>query len=349
MKTAIVTGSSGLVGSEAVEFLIEKGFRVIGIDNDMRNYFFNTSTKKIRDKLIKYENYIHYNWDIRSDSINDIFIKYSDKIELIIHAAAQPSHDWASKEPLTDFSINATGTLNLLEATRKYCPNAVFIYCSTNKVYGDTPNGIDILKEYEKRYEFKYSNNGQYILGICEDMSIDHSLHSIFGVSKTAADLMTQEYGKYFGIKTVIFRCGCITGENHAGAELHGFLSYLVKCIKEDKHYTIYGNGKNVRDNIHAYDLVSMFWEYYQNPKECGIVYNAGGGRGNDISILEAIDKINEKLHKNWNDYSFNKPRIGDHLWYITDYGKFQKDYPNWKITYNLDTIIKKMIEYEKC
>ena len=257
----IITGSGGLVGSEAVRFFSNNGYSVIGIDNDMRNYFFNTSTLQITNELSrKYNNFIHYNIDIRSKiKLKEIFKKYKDQIKCIIHCAAQPSHDWAAKEPHTDFEINAMATLNLLELTRNYCNKASFIFMSTNKVYGDAPNKLDI-KELETRYEIVDGESG-----IDESMSVDQCKHSIFGVSKLSADLMVQEYGRYFNMNTVVFRGGCITGPNHQGAELHGFLSYLVKCIVNDEHYKIYGyKGKQVRDNIHSYDLVNAFWNYHQ-------------------------------------------------------------------------------------
>jgi CDP-paratose 2-epimerase len=275
-----------------------------------------------------------------------------------IHTAAQPSHDWAAKEPMTDFSINATGTMNLLETTRLNCPDATFIFTSTNKVYGDTPNNLHLV-EKDSRWEIdmlKYNDYQLYSNGIGtdgsinENMSIDHTKHSIFGASKVAADVMVQEYGRYFGMKTVVFRGGCLTGPNHAGAELHGFLSYLVKCIVNDKPYTIFGyKGKQVRDNIHSWDLVNMFWEFHQNPKQ-GEVYNVGGGRDNSISILETINYVNEKLNKNWDNFKItDTPRVGDHIWYVTDLNKFKKDYPEWNIKYSvydtIDQIIEKNLE----
>jgi CDP-paratose 2-epimerase len=360
MKTAIITGSAGLIGSEACNFFHKRGYKIIGIDNDMRAYFFGeeASTKESLNALKRtLKVYKHYNADIRNyKELDKIFKKYSKDIEIIIHTAAQPSHDYAAKEPLTDFAVNANGTMNLLELTSLYCPKATFIYTSTNKVYGDTPNYLDII-EGETRWEINpeayKSNNCINIDGsINESMSIDNSKHSIFGASKLAADVMCQEYGKYFGMNVGIFRGGCLTGPNHAGTELHGFLSYLVKCIVHDKPYTIFGNGKNVRDNIHSLDLVRAFWEFHQNPNQ-GETYNIGGGRGNDISILETIDKVNELRKKDnldiWNKYTINpdKKRIGDHLWYISDLSKFKMDYPNWKIEISLDEIISQIYDYE--
>jgi CDP-paratose 2-epimerase len=370
MKIALITGSAGLIGSQSSIFFHEKDYKIIGIDNDMRAYFFgdDASTKKSNEQLKKtLKNYIHYNCDIRNYSeLEEIFKLYHNDIDIVIHTAAQPSHDWASIEPLTDFSVNAVGTINMLNLVKKYCSNATFIYTSTNKVYGDRPNyhyfhykksikGIQgnlinnefEIKELNKRFEAYDKNNNLY--SINENMSTDNSLHSIFGVSKLSADVMCQEYGKYFDMPTGIFRGGCLTGPNHAGTELHGFLSYLTKCIINNKPYTIFGyNGKQVRDNIHSLDLIKMFWEYHKNPK-CGEVYNAGGGRGNDTSIIEAIDKINDIAGTNWNEYTLSdKNRIGDHIWYISDLSKFKKDYPNWNIKISLDETIRQMVEFEK-
>ena len=362
MKTAIVTGSSGLIGSQSVKFLIEKGYYVVGIDNDMRSYFFgNEASTKESEKKMSEDFGIDFNplsVDIRDyETMEVIFRGLSEDpnhdLDLIIHAAAQPSHDWAAKEPLTDFSVNAIGTVNMLELTRLYCPKATFIFTSTNKVYGDTPNHSPYLQELETRYECV--NDMGHLTSVDEFMSIDHTKHSIFGASKVAADIMVQEYGNYFGMNTVVFRGGCLTGPNHAGAELHGFLAYLIKCIVTNKHYNIFGyKGKQVRDNIHSWDLLNMFWHYHQNPIP-GAVYNAGGGRSNATSILEAIDSVNEILKskfpdiKDWNDYTIlDENRIGDHIWYISDLRKFQIDYPTWPgITISLQETIKQMVEFE--
>jgi CDP-paratose 2-epimerase len=281
-------------------------------------------------------------------------------LDMIIHTAAQPSHDWAAKEPLTDFSVNAIGTMNMLELTRLYAPKASFIFTSTNKVYGDTPNRLGLI-ELESRFEAvkNISNNQEFPdfqpIEVDENMSIDHTKHSIFGASKVAADVMVQEYGKYFGMNTVCFRGGCLTGPNHAGAELHGFLAYLIKCIVTGKHYNIFGyKGKQVRDNIHSWDLVNMFWHYHQNPIP-GAVYNAGGGRENSTSILEAIDSVNRilteinPLHETWKNYNvLEENRIGDHQWYISDLAAFTKDYPEWPgITISLEETIRQMVQFE--
>lgn len=350
MNTAIITGSAGLIGSQCVSFFSKKGFNVIGIDNDMRSYFFGkeASTTKSKNNLIStIDHYTHYNLDIRNyKELEAIFKKYSSDIKIVIHTAAQPSHDWAAKEPLTDFTVNALGTMNTLECTRLYAPKATYIFTSTNKVYGDTPNKLNLL-ELESRYEFVTKNN---ILGaVDENMSIDNTKHSIFGASKVAADIMCQEYGKYFNMNTGIFRGGCLTGPNHAGTELHGFLSYLVKCILNNKPYTIFGyKGKQVRDNIHSLDLVNMFWNFYNNPKQ-GEVYNAGGGRANSVSILEAINKINLIAGTDWNKFSIStKNRVGDHTWYISDLSKFKKDFPDWDITIGIDETIRQMVDFER-
>jgi CDP-paratose 2-epimerase len=293
-------------------------------------------------ELEEFKNYKHNNFDIRDEEkIEELFSL--NKFEIIVHTAAQPSHDWAVREPFTDFTINANGTLILLENFRKYCPEASFIFTSTNKVYGDRPNFLPGIVEEDTRYEC-YENG--IITSINENMSIDNCKHSIFGSSKVAADIMVQEYGKYFGLNTVCFRGGCLTGPNHKGAELHGFLSYLIKCIITDKDYTIFGyKGKQVRDNIHSSDLVDMFWEYHLNPKQ-GVVYNAGGGRENSISILEVIDYVNNKLNKDWRNFKVvDDPRSGDHIWNITDLTKFKKDYPNWSIKFSVYQIIDEIIE----
>ncbi|MDA7476469.1 NAD-dependent epimerase/dehydratase family protein [Candidatus Pelagibacter ubique] len=344
MKKVLITGSSGLVGSEAVDFFSKKKFKIYAIDNDLRSFLFGKSSstasiKKFQKKA--FPDAVFLNLNITDyKKLENIFFK--NKFDIIVHAAGQPSHDWSAKDPIFDFKINALGTLNLLELSRKYCPKSTFIYTSTNKVYGDTPNYIKGLKELKTRYEIVQNKK---LFSINEKFAIDNSTHSPFGVSKTSGDLYVQEYGKYFGLKTVSFRCGCITGPNHKGAELHGFLSYLVKCIINNKHYKIYGyKGKQVRDNIHARDLVEMFWHFYKNPGY-GEVYNAGGGRQNSISILEAINLTNKITGLKWKNFSIiNENRVGDHIWYITDYGKFKKKYPKWKLRFSNTEIIKQII-----
>jgi CDP-paratose 2-epimerase len=347
MSVCIVTGSGGLVGSECVRFFAGKGFTVVGIDNDMRAYFFGTqaSTAAQAKSLLQSLNaYKHNHEDIRDkEAMNRIFAAYGSNVKIVIHCAAQPSHDWAAREPLTDFDINARATLILLEATRTYCPEAAFIFTSTNKVYGDTPNRLPLV-ERETRYELEsshpYASNG-----IDETMSLDTSTHSVFGASKAAADIMVQEYGRYFGMNTVCFRGGCLTGPAHAGAELHGFLAYLVKCAVIGTPYTVYGyKGKQVRDNIHSQDLVNMFWHYFQAPRP-GEVYNAGGGRHSNCSILEAI-ALCEKMTGRPLNWSYNDtPRVGDHVWWISDLAKFRGHYPNWDYTLGLEDIVTSIIE----
>jgi CDP-paratose 2-epimerase len=348
MKIALITGSCGLVGSESVDFFIKKNFHVIGIDNNLRKFFFGKdgSTLWLKKKLKKkYKNkYQHINVDIRNyKKLDLIFKKYKKKIKIIIHAAAQPSHDWAASNPSIDFSVNATGTLNLLQLTKKYLSKETsFIYMSTNKVYGDTPNYLNI-NEFKSRYDLKYNN--KFYKGINETMSIDDCVHSLFGASKLSADLLVQEYGKNFGLNTVCFRAGCITGINHSGAQLHGFLSYLVKSCIQKKKYTIIGyKGKQVRDNIHSSDLVRSFWEYYKNPIP-GQIYNIGGGRKCSCSILEAIAILEKKLSIKIKIKYEKKNRTGDHKWWITDNSKFMKHYPKFKIDYNIEKIIKELIK----
>src|SRR5690349_464875 len=345
MKIALVTGSGGLIGSEAVSFFADKFDLVIGIDNNLRQYFFgkDASTDWNRNRLSeKYSNYEDYAVDIRNYAdLEDIFKKYGNDISLIIHTAAQPSHDWAAKEPLTDFSVNATGTLNMLELTRLHCPESVFIFTSTNKVYGDNPNLLPLV-ELETRWEID-SRHPYFEKGIDEQMSIDHSKHSVFGASKVAADIMVQEYGRYFNMRTGVFRGGCLTGPNHSGAQLHGFLAYLMKCAITGNHYTIFGyKGKQVRDNIHSYDLVNMFWQYYQAPR-FGEVYNAGGSRFSNCSMLEAITMC-EEITGNKLSYSYSETnRIGDHIWYISDVSKFQEHFPEWEFTYGIRETLTEM------
>jgi CDP-paratose 2-epimerase len=347
MKIAIITGSSGLIGSESVKFFSEKFDLIVGIDNNQRAYFFGSeaSTENTKIKLLgSVANFKHYDADIRNIlSLEEIFSKYAVDIALIVHTAAQPSHDWAAKEPFTDFSVNANGTLNLLEMTRKYCPEAVFIFTSTNKVYGDTPNYLPLI-ERDKRWEIDESHL-YFENGIDENMSIDHTKHSLFGASKVAADILVQEYGRYFGMKTGVFRGGCLTGPNHAGTQLHGFLSYLVRCSMTDTTYTIFGyKGKQVRDNIHSFDLVNMFWHFYQKPRS-GEVYNAGGGRYSNCSMLEAIDEIENISGKRLNYNISETNRNGDHIWWLSDVSKFKSHYPEWYYKYNLQDILKQIIE----
>lgn len=341
---ALVTGSAGLIGSEAAKFFAQNGFDIVGIDNNMRSYFFGdeASTEWNRKKVSKElgASYQHYDVDIRDDKAVEKIFK-SHKFDLIIHTAAQPSHDWAAREPYTDFTVNANGTLVILENTRKYAPDAVFIFTSTNKVYGDRPNTLPLL-ELDKRWELPETH--QYYDGIDETMSIDDCKHSIFGASKVAADIMVQEYGAYFDMKTAVFRGGCLTGPSHSGAELHGFLAYLIKCIATGKKYTIFGyKGKQVRDNIHSHDLVNAFFHFFQKPQAGGQVYNIGGSRQSNISMLEAIDKIEELFGKKANYELSPDNRIGDHIWYISDVSKFKSHYPDWEFEYDIDAILREM------
>jgi len=341
--TVIVTGSAGLVGSESVRFFCEKGFRVIGIDNDMRRYFFGDTASTQRQASTLQEEwpdlYTHVHLDVRDEvAVDRIFGTYNAEIRLVIHAAAQPSHDWAATEPLTDFSVNATATLVLLEATRKYCPEAVFLFTSTNKVYGDQPNSLS-YEEHPTRWELPETHEFSY--GISERMSIDQSMHSVFGASKVAADVMVQEYGRYFGLRTGVFRGGCLTGPNHSGAELHGFLAYLMKCAVTQTPYTIFGyKGKQVRDNIHSADLVSAFYHYYLNPGY-GEVYNIGGGRLSNCSILEAIAFCENICGHPMKVTLVDSPRRGDHIWWISDIRKFETQCPDWKLTRNISDILR--------
>jgi len=343
MKTILVTGSAGLIGSEAVRFFVERGYQAVGIDNDMRQYFFgeeaSTAWNRTRLQEIFEDKYIHYSTDIRDAvAVEEIFKKHG--FDIIIHTAAQPSHDWAAKEPMTDFTVNANGTLVLLENFRKFCPQATFIFTSTNKVYGDRPNQLPLI-EQETRFELPEIHS--YYNGIDESMSIDNCKHSLFGASKVAADILVQEYGKYFNLKTGVFRGGCLTGPAHSGTQLHGFLAYLIKCIAAGKKYTIFGyKGKQVRDNIHSFDLVNMFWNFHQNPRR-GEVYNAGGSRQSNVSIMEAIAKIEKLLGKKAICEYNEAHRSGDHIWYISDVSKFKSHYPEWDFTYDLDKILEEI------
>jgi len=350
MSIVIITGSAGLIGSEAVEFFSSKFDTVVGIDNNMRAYFFgeDASTEWNKNRIQQsVSNYKHYKTDIRNfEEVERIFKEYGNDIKLIVHTAAQPSHDWAAKEPLTDFHVNATGTINLLEATRLYSPEAVFIFTSTNKVYGDNPNYLPLI-EKETRWELD-EKHPYFQKGIDENMSLDHTKHSVFGASKVAADVMVQEYGRYFKMNVGVFRGGCLTGPKHSGAQLHGFLAWLMKCAITKKPYTIFGyKGKQVRDNIHSWDLVNLFWHFYQNPKQ-GEAYNVGGGRFSNCSMIEGI-QLCETITGNKMDYSYSETnRIGDHIWYISDMSKFKQHYPEWTWKYNLEDILSQMFNEMK-
>jgi CDP-paratose 2-epimerase len=342
MKIAFITGSGGLIGSESVKFFSDKFDLVIGVDNNYREILFGKDAsvewnlQRLSDTV---PNYKHINTDIRNyDALKNIFLEYGKDISIVIHAAAQPSHDWAAKDPLTDFGINATGTLNLLELVRLYSPESTFIFTSTNKVYGDNPNFLP-LTEKEKRWEIS-EDHPYFKEGIDEHLSIDKTKHSLFGASKLSADILVQEYGKYFNMKTGVFRGGCLTGPNHSGTQLHGFLSYLVKCAVTEKPYTVFGyKGKQVRDNLHSWDLVNMFWHFHQNPRN-GEVYNAGGGRHSNCSVLEAIDICESLISEKMNYCIVESNRVGDHIWWISDVSKFKSHYPAWTWKYGLREII---------
>ena len=346
MKYVLITGSCGLVGSESSIFFSKKKFKIIGIDNNSRKFFFGKDgdigwlKKKLKKDL---KNYRHFNTDIRNfKELEKIFKKFKSKISLIIHAAAQPSHDWAKNKPFIDFDINARGTLNLLELTKKYCLKTPFIFMSTNKVYGDNPNRLPLI---EKKTRWEIKKNHKFYSGIDETMSIDNCTHSFFGASKSYADIIVQEYGKNNGLKTACFRAGCITGPNHSGAKLHGFLSFLVKSSLASKKYTVLGyKGKQVRDNIHSYDLIRCFWEFYKKPR-IGEVYNAGGCRLSNCSILESLQHIRIKTGKKIKIKIEKQNRIGDHIWYISSMKKFKKHYPKWRQVYSTKRILNELID----
>lgn len=344
MKKILITGSAGLIGSEISNFFISRGYRVLGVDNNSRKFFFglNGDVSHVLSSLTKKKNYVHKEVDIRNrEKIEDIF--KNEKLDFVVHAAAQPSHDLAAKIPHEDFHTNAVGTLNLLESARQYCPESPFIHVSTNKVYGDTPNRLSLL-ETDTRYDYA---DPEFYDGIDETMSIDQTKHSLFGVSKTAGDILAQEYGRYFNMPVGVFRGGCLTGPQHAGVELHGFLSYIIKCAVNNAPYKIYGyKGKQVRDQIHSYDVCTAFYEFMKSPR-AGEVYNIGGCRENSASILEVINKLDDLGHKL--QYSLiDSPRSGDHMCYITNMKKFKNHYPGWSQQKDLNTIISEIIESSK-
>lgn len=345
MPIAIITGSGGLIGSESVSHFVRAGYQVIGVENDMRARFFGDSastaanTRRLEAELDG--SFRSLEIDIRDrDRIDGLFAEHAADLELVIHTAAQPSHDWAASDPHTDFSVNAVGTLNLLQAARTHAPDATFVFCSTNKVYGDLPNFLP-LQEQDLRLELPADHH--YHKGIDTTMSIDRSTHSLFGVSKASADLLVQEYGNYFQMPTVCFRGGCLTGPNHAGAQLHGFLSYLMRCVMTGDPYTVFGyGGKQVRDNIHSADLVAAFEAFHRNPKPAA-VYNIGGGRYSNCSMLEAITEC-ERIAGRELDWTLaDDNRIGDHRWWISDLEPFERDYPEWKLNYDVPAILQEI------
>ncbi len=344
MPVAIVTGSGGLVGSESVRHFVEAGFDVIGIENDMRAEFFGpeASTGRVTEALAARHPEFHpVDLDIRdAEGVAGVFAEHRGAVEIVVHAAAQPSHDWAASAPQTDFAVNANGTLNLLEAARSHAPEATFIHLSTNKVYGDLPNALPLVEE-DTRFELPLDH--RYHEGIDTSMSIDASTHSLFGVSKAAADLLVQEYGRYFGMPTVCLRGGCLTGPNHAGAQLHGFLSYLMRCTMTGQSYTVFGyGGKQVRDNLHSADLVAAFAAFHRAPR-AGAVYNMGGGRASNCSMLEAIALCEEIASRPLDWELSEEARVGDHRWWISDLRPFQADYPDWRPAYGVPAILREI------
>ena len=341
MSVAIVTGSGGLVGGEAARFLLEKGLEVIGIDNDLRAAFFGpeASTRWQVEQLQRQPGYTHHTVDIRDrDAMDGVFSRFGRDILVVIHCAAQPSHDWAANDPVTDFTVNANGTLTLLEAVRKHAPEAAFIFVSTNKVYGDRPNHLPLV-ELPTRFELAPEHQWA-ARGFPEDMPIDRCLHSLFGASKVAADVLVQEYGRYFGMRTGCFRGGCLTGPGHSGAQLHGFLAYLMRCAVADRPYTVLGyKGKQVRDNIHVRDVVEAFWAFFLRPTP-GEVFNLGGGRHSNCSMLEAIAMAEALTGRPMNVSYAEDNRIGDHIWWISDVSKFQALYPDWRYRFDIKSLM---------
>jgi CDP-paratose 2-epimerase len=343
MEVVIVTGAGGLIGSEAVGYYAGRADLVVGIDNDMRARYFGTEASTawaVDQHREQHPNYRHHSVDIRDEAaVTAIFAEYGTDTRLVVHCAAQPSHDWAAKEPATDFTVNANGTLTLLEATRAHAPDAVFIFTSTNKVYGDTPNRLPLVEE-ETRWRVE---DGHPFAehGIDESMSVDQTLHSLFGASKLAADVLVQEYGRYFGLRSAVFRGGCLTGPGHSGTQLHGFLAYLMKCTVEGTPYQVFGyKGKQVRDNIHAEDLILAFDAVYREPR-VGEVYNIGGGPFSNCSMLEAITMC-EGIAGRKLDWTYvDENRIGDHIWYVSDIRRFRAHYPDWELRYDVPALLR--------
>lgn len=348
MSTAVVTGSGGLIGSEAAEHFGRLGMDVVGIDNDLRSSFFGQDAST-RWRVEELEaglgpGYVHEVADIRDHAaMEGIFRTRGRDIELVVHTAAQPSHDWAARDPLTDFGVNATGTLNLLELTRQHAPDATFVFTSTNKVYGDTPNRLP-LRELDTRWEIDPEH--PYARGIDEQMSIDQTLHSLFGASKVAADVLVQEYGRYFGMRTAVLRGGCLTGPKHSGAQLHGFLAYLMRCTVTGQPYTVFGyGGKQVRDNIHSSDFIAAIEHIHRRPRS-GEVYNMGGGTTSNCSMREAIQLCQEIAGRDLEHSYTDDNRIGDHIWYVSDLSKFRSHHPDWDLTYDVPAILREIHDH---
>jgi len=347
VSVVIITGAAGLIGSRAAEHFAGLGLDVVGVDNDMRQTFFgpegSTSWMRQNLELTLGSQYTHVDLDIRDrDGLDGLFQKYGENVSLVIHTAAQPSHDWAARDPFTDFDVNAVGTLNVLETVRRHCAEAPFIFTSTNKVYGDAPNSLPLI-EQERRWEIDPAHT--YVGGIREDMSIDQCLHSVFGASKVAADVMVQEYGRYFGLRTACFRGGTLTGPNHSAAELHGFLAYVMRCTMTGTHYNVYGyKGKQVRDAIHSSDLISCFEHFWRAPRVAE-VYNIGGGRYSNCSVIEAIDLCQEITGRPLDWTYVEQNRIGDHIWWIGDNGRFADHYPGWELQYDVKAILQEMFD----
>lgn len=343
LRTVLVTGSSGLIGSEAVQFYAERGARVVGVDNNMRRSFFGPDgdTTWNRERLqARYPSFVHAEHDVRDRARMDALIA-AERPDLVVHCAAQPSHDLAKDRPFDDFDINAVGTLNLLEACRRHCPESPFLLMSTNKVYGDAPNELPLV-ELATRWDYARPEDRE---GIGEECRIDRTTHSLFGASKVAADVLAQEYGRYFGMPVGVFRGGCLTGSHHSGAELHGFLAYLVRCCVEGRTYRVFGyKGKQVRDNIHSFDVMTALDAFAENPRP-GEAYNLGGTRQNSISILEAVEAVERLTGKRLATEYVEQNRVGDHICYISDMTKFRRHYPVWRITRSLDDILREMVQ----
>ncbi len=342
MSIVLVTGAAGLIGAEAVRFFSGRGFKVVGIDNDMRRYFFGDEGSSHGNLVRLAEHcpgFINHEADIRDrPALENLFREYNTDIALVIHCAAQPGHNWAAREPLTDFDVNAVGTANLLEAVRLHCPKAVFILTSTNKVYGDNVNRLPFV-ELPTRWELD-AGHPYAAKGVDETMSLDRCMHSLFGASKLAGDVLAQEYGRYFGIRTGVFRGGCLSGPGHAGVEGHGFLAYLMKCAVLGRQYKIFGyGGKQVRDNIHSHDLVGAFDQFFQAPR-AGEVYNIGGSRFSHCSLLEAAALCDTITGKRLDTVLVDEPRAGDHIWWVSDVSKFATHYPAWKLTRTVEDIL---------